>query len=633
MASFAAAGFAKGFATGFINERNRRLDTEKSKDEITLRYQLENLTSQKEDWKKKQEQEQKYLDGAKFVSKQIDNPAFASTALEYIRQGYDPSDVIQKYQNGEFEQLKPQAQTIEIPNPDVKPKVVPAGVDMTQNVSPAELQKLAPNAEQKLPNDVSKLSQVDPAKAMQTLPNPEVNDRLNRVNEQIKEIDPTLLEKRPAPETVLKDGAMFKYLGPTKKIDLGTYEEEKFKLQDAIQRGDKVAEAKQRMVVRIFQENMEEKAALEAKKAGKNIRYKIIVGKDGIMKNTLTVDDEGKNIATGNTVVLAPGETSVDVTEDDKKYIRDVQKEFEKPKQEYDMQKAVTIESLEHAKTIVDIMNKSGNEDLNSTSAGVLNLIDNGFANFESMRSMLTTQYQTSTAQSQRLDQLAREGGSPEEFSAELGKFQKMAENTEKAIADNLPKNGLVPELQQKALDKLRLENAIKMMAYTSALAKGQTAGKMSDKDLKFELDTNGASAQRKQALLSIVYKQLMVQRNRLDDAQGNLKKRAEERLNTLPPGFDIGLSPKRLGDYFEQQVREAPDEESRKNAISRRDFFNGIENGFNQNISYTRDEMNRSKIEAEQKDVPVMYSTEDAMKLPSGTQFKTPDGRIKIRP
>lgn len=37
--------------------------------------------------------------------------------------------------------------------------------------------------------------------------------------------------------------------------------------------------------------------------------------------------------------------------------------------------------------------------------------------------------------------------------------------------------------------------------------------------------------------------------------------------------------------------------------------------------------------ISTSEEDIPVMNSPEEAMKLPSGTKFKTPDGRVKVRP
>jgi len=661
MTSFGAAGFAKGFATGFINERNRRLDEQKSKDEITLRYQLENLSKQKEEWKTKRDEENEMKANAEFVAKHVGDSSFAATAYEFLKtKKYTPKDLIEDYQADRFRRKTPATQTIEIPNPEVNPKIsdvaVPPGVqNLEMTTSPENLQKQIPFAEQKLPQNTVETAQIDPLKASETLPykgDPKLSETLDRVNKQIDEIDPTLRtfqtaqDERPDPSTILnKDGAMYEYVPPTKKLDLGTYAEEKVKLQDAIQTGDKVREARQRMIIRVMQEDMAEKAAFEAAAKNENFRHKVIVGRDGIMKNIIPVDPEGYNIATrtpqnpkGNQVSLAPGETMLEVSEDDVKYIRDIQKEAEKPKQDYDMQKAITIESMDLGKTVHDIMSKPGNEHLNATSSGVLKMIDDGFANVESIRDMLTLQQNGLTNQRAVLDNLLKKEVSPEEFSSELGKLNRMVANSEEQLK-KLPHNALSAPLQQQTLDKIRLDNALLLLAYNSALAAGQTAGKMSDKDLELRLKTSGKDAQSKGGLLSVVYQELMAQRKRLDTHQRNLKDRFAERQKTLPPGFDIGLAPRRLGDYYEQQIQEASDRDKQgpefMDAIRRAQFFNGIEGNFKRMSSYTRDEMSRSSMEAQQNQEIPKVTKEQWLKLPPGTKYipmDDPSGKVMIK-
>jgi len=43
-----AGAFMKGFANGFVNERNRRLQDQKETDQMTLQYRLKDLSDQRD---------------------------------------------------------------------------------------------------------------------------------------------------------------------------------------------------------------------------------------------------------------------------------------------------------------------------------------------------------------------------------------------------------------------------------------------------------------------------------------------------------------------------------------------------------------------------------------------------------
>lgn len=146
MTSFAAGGFAKGFATGFINERNRRLETEKSQDEITLRYQLEALSKKKSEWEEQQKKDSETIETAKAIGEQVGDPEFAPKAAKLLQRGiYTPQQILEEYERGGFRRKPTKDATVEVPNTErsfnrqtnVK---VPLGV-MAQPVSMQTLPK------------------------------------------------------------------------------------------------------------------------------------------------------------------------------------------------------------------------------------------------------------------------------------------------------------------------------------------------------------------------------------------------------------------------------------------------------------------------------------------------------------
>ena len=618
MTSAGLSGFAKGFATGFVNERNRRLDEQKDMDQMSLKYRLEELSKQKADWQKKQEEEDSYINDGKFVAKQVGDPSFAAVAAQYRKAGFQPDEIMKMYTNGNFKKNVPTEQTVKIDNPDVSTNrlatKIPDGVAPASN-TPVGLPPVDNSAFQspvvgEILNNVSKTQQ-----PYETTPEIDTK-QLDAVDNKAKQIAPSLFDyKKKAPESILTaDDSSYAYVPDKKEIKFGSLSEEKYKLEQAIQKNDKAAIADQKLKVQIMTDTMNSQAEAQAKAQGKNVQYYAVTDKNGKFVQSVLAergpDGHPVNPMTGQPIQLAHGMKIDKETNDD---IRKIQAEFRKPAGEYDIAAESTSEAFTLGKKMTDLLDKSGNDVLATGASGVLQYANNAFTELRAAQQLFVNQ--TNRAKE------AKSSNSTEDLSAAISDMEKNISSMEQQIV-KLPNNVLSDKNAQIALDKTLFDNYTQLFAYKLALANGQSGNAQSNKDIDRFLAIIGNKDSNAQAVKASLGQILSMQKSKMDQKLVTLNSQFKKSGSTF--GFSLGLEGRRMGDIIQDP--------------GVRNYYNNIAKFAEENSQYTRSKFDQADQAAqpiqEQTNQPIaVKSKEEFDKLPSGTPFIDPEGNQRIKP
>ncbi|AXP07719.1 hypothetical protein SmphiM6_28 [Sinorhizobium phage phiM6] len=111
--------FLSGFAKGYINERERRLDEQNRKDEIKFKYKMDTLVSQRELRTKKKQEEEEAYNQAKALASQMGDPNAVGTFFNEIAiQKISPETLQKRIADGAYqknENYTQPTQTIKVP--------------------------------------------------------------------------------------------------------------------------------------------------------------------------------------------------------------------------------------------------------------------------------------------------------------------------------------------------------------------------------------------------------------------------------------------------------------------------------------------------------------------------------------
>lgn len=601
-----AGSFASGFATGFINERNRRLDAQKETDQITLKARMDALAKESDRYYEKSKKEEEQNAQAKNLAEFYKDPKLEVPIRKFLAGGRTADEFGKLYEDGQFEFTQPTGKTVDIPNPDVaanKAKVVvPAGVDTT-----------VPPVDETLPMQPKLRGETEASyNTFKTGQAPDTATTTNGVYDPAKDpamqsgdsgdiarADKTIADAglndiyTKAPEvktdTQLNDESdgSWRIIPKAKETKFKSMAEEKYDYTKAVNAGDLKKAADQKYKIQLLQEDLNEQARQKAKEQGVDLQPYAIYNADGSYAYTAYAR-EGANGAPVNPsgddpkpLALESGQKFQKIAPQVMEAIPKVRHEYAKDTGDYEYYSQSATQVIHYANKMTALNNqyKDSSMTANVTGAGLdaLYKID---ANIEALKGALDEQQLKLTA--------AVNSENPSLISQQMGVYESTLQALEKRAAAAAPKI-LSDANAKKAMDRTLYENYKTLLAYKIASVNGQSAGKMSNKDFEIAKQLIDGNADTWDAANRILRNQTQNVIANNDLRRQSLDDRVSSAINTELGGFDPGLKPKMLTqimpredrEYFMQVSKQTADAMNYTNdSLKAADFADQVTNG-----------------------------------------------------
>ena len=119
--------FLEGFAQGFTQERNRRLEKEQRNEELKLQYAMPELMKRKGEWEAKKQEEKDMSDNATMLANQAGDPSFYNAAMQELKAKVPVTTIQERIQKGHYVQKKKDA-TVVVPTDPTAPVSTPSAI-------------------------------------------------------------------------------------------------------------------------------------------------------------------------------------------------------------------------------------------------------------------------------------------------------------------------------------------------------------------------------------------------------------------------------------------------------------------------------------------------------------------------
>jgi hypothetical protein len=119
--------FLEGFAQGFTQERNRRLEKEQRNEELKLQYAMPELMKRKGEWEAQKEKDKSYSQQATTLAQQVGDPSFVSAAMQELKNGVPYQTMQERIAKGHYAKTKKDT-TVVVPTDPTAPVSTPSAV-------------------------------------------------------------------------------------------------------------------------------------------------------------------------------------------------------------------------------------------------------------------------------------------------------------------------------------------------------------------------------------------------------------------------------------------------------------------------------------------------------------------------
>lgn len=518
--------FVKGFAEGFINERNRRLETKKEEDQLSMRYRLEQLSKDQERRQTQRDKDKEIIDQAKALANSFNDPSFAPKAAELLKSGRDAKYIIGEWDRGAYKKKTNTTQTLEIPNPARKNTMsMPAGV------LSSDVQVEQP------PTDLSGRTHVPKT----------TEEPLSEIDAKIKTFAPSLFEKPPEEDAKLFDGSDWEYTPEKITEKLPDIKDLYYQRQVAL----KEFESQKAKGLNPNKSNIEDldmkirasTAALTlSKDVQPNQRKYAVIGADGAVSSFLTaergIDDNGQEVlfnVTNGEKKLVSTKNLVEMDEDTLKLFTETSFKFSEKTTKYNTQRASFVSALSTVDKIDQVLTRNPNAaTMQASFIGALKGLQN-------------------------------ELGSAYDLYAELG---ATANGVEKALSSDNPEDakkyadsfreqidGLLSRSGKSLAEDQLLFSALKTsLTYQIAASNGQEGNALAAKEVAmFEKMLGGSTPPSIRANMQNV---LSLSYNNLESNRISLNQEVAAPIKTLRmmmgnPEIKTGFEVERVGDHL----------------------------------------------------------------------------------
>lgn len=577
--------FLSGFAEGFTNERNRRLDREAQKEDIAFKYKFDALREKKTKWEEKKAKESQMAKQAAMVAEAVGDREFAGVAMEHLSAGVSFDSLLEDARKGKF-QRDPNAtntKTVDVastamPSYDslmetTKPTTaMPEGVEMSEN------QEVAPKRKWYEPTPIDE-----------------------KVDARIDEIDPEIRKASKeydsfTPKPVDTGGWLYK---DDTKVKVGTPAEALFELDQARIDGDpakiKVAQMKvaaHTAVARLTRVVKPDEGDYA------------IVDENGNLESFFIgrLDIDPDNPGQERVFNVSDGNPSL-VTTRFKKISPEVMKEYSKVSasvgdrvEKYTLKTAAYAKALDTVSQIDQVLARNPQAAKKVSEVAVI--VRSVGQEVEGLFSIIQNQTEEGK---QSLEQGNLEG----------------AEASAKAIEDSV--TGLLSKPNRTlAEDAVLLEGLRVSQAFQLAAANGQTGQGVSTKDYENFYKMGGGTDKdsiRKAALSNLTQIFTGIESERIQLDSNPEIKSLDKRL-----GFKSGLRAPRIGDMLIEQGRENLLKINKEVT----DIYQANSNDANRAA--------QADGTLKPTEVKTINSKEDYDNLPSGAKYIAPDGKERVK-
>lgn len=594
MASSAMSGFVKGFANGFVNERNRRLQEEKETNQMTLQFRLKNLSDEQDRARAKREKAQEDLKKAKSFSEYIGDPSIASTAAKWFDGGGTWDGLLQEVQpDGSLYKKTQKDITVETRNPEL---------DTNKGIKiPPVVANTVPVAE--VPTGFEGVDKTIPVISEQP-----VDNTFAKADEKIREIAPQLLEKQAEPDLEkITENSEWGWRPKTVQEKFPSLAEAADNRLKAIESGDQaaLAVADRQLKALSYAINLQ-----RPEKEGMH-RYAVLDNKNRFVRyftGTPVVDPDGKrqvrDVDTGKYV----NGTVKYIDPEDYKQIGPVTEALAKKTTDIIVKRANFVTAADTGAKMIALSSKF---DLAATrvgglTAGVKSLLEEAKAGLTLISGEGEQFFESIEGRQKSLDDAVAKG--------DYESLKTQAQDMRKAV-DKLMSQGIKDQAQAAVL----YETYKTSLVYALAASKGETGNGLSQKDVEnFRNQISGTSPETIEAQISAAlssnFRGLKAEANGINSEGSMGVKILQDKL-----GFDLGLGVKRMGKFIEEQYTDengqlTPDGQ----AVMR--LFNKIENQSNPLPDSTFTPEDKAQ-QNQSVNIPKI-SSEEFAKIPPGTKF-----------
>jgi len=558
MASSAMSGFVKGFANGFVNERNRRLQEEKETNQMTLQFRLKSLSDDQDRARTKREKAQEDLKKAKSFSEYIGDNSIAPTAARWFDGGGTWDGLLQELEPGGSLYKKTQKDiTVETRNPELDTN---KGIKIPQAVT-----NTVPVAE--VPSGFEGVNTTPTAPVVSEEP---VDNTFAKADETIKKIAPHLLEKQAEPDLEkITENSEWGWRPKTVQEKFPSLAEAADNRLKAIESGDQaaLAVADRQLKALSYAINLQ-----RPEKEGMH-RYAVLDNKNRFVRyitGTPEVDPDGKrqvrDVDTGKYV----NGTVKYIDPEDYKQIGPVTEALAKKTTDIIVKRANFVTAADTGAKMIALSSKF---DLAATrvgglTAGVKSLLEEAKAGLTLISGEGEQFFESIEGRQKSLDDAVAKG--------DYESLKTQAQDMRKAV-DKLMSQGIKDQAQAAVL----YETYKTSLVYALAASKGETGNGLNQKDVEnFRNQISGTSPETIEAQISAAlssnFRGLKAEANGINSEGSMGVKILQDKL-----GFDLGLGVKRMGKFIEEQYTDengqlTPDGQ----AVMR--LFNKIENQSN---------------------------------------------------
>lgn len=575
--------FLSGFAKGYIGERERRLEREAEKEDTLFKYKMQNLTEQRELRTKKKQQEQEWMHNAKLAADQLGDPEAVSTFYNEFKGGNTLNQVQQRIADGYYvknDKYKAPDQIIKVKGETVK---VPKAVTMTYD-------------------DETRSPEYE------------------KVNARIDEIDPTLRSEQIVQDdeltSVAEGNTSSKYIfKDTSKLKMGDFADVQLKYSQALASGDQKAIDEAKQMLDAQKDAIIFKAQAEAEAKGEIQQLYGILDENGYLEDVIPgmVNDQGQLINTRGlkpTPVEVPNPNMiVKIDKDTNKRRFDVAGKLSTRGADYEKASNKYVSATQNQMAIEEHLNKYPGIGKNVNDLAVLAVDLEGEA--KAAVELLDTQ------RGKTLE--AFQSGDAAAIAQETSNFEKMMNDLKNF--ENPENSLLAPGIHEIAIARARYSSLIDNAVFQFAAANGISGRDMSDADVKRFKDmiTKGgekAILQNLDAINGIVLTNLMAAEEGLS-SDGEL---AQVTKDLGVKGIK-DITPLRLGDKLNKISPALRRKHDQIRAELKRGQANAALGA-------------QGKFPQEEPEGGIVEVTTQAErdKLPSGTQYRGPDGKLRIK-
>jgi len=588
-----AGAFMKGFANGFVNERNRRLQDQKETDQMTLQYRLKDLSDQRDRARAQREKDAEVIKQAKSFAGVVQDPEIAPIAAKWFQGGGSWDGLLKELEpGGGLYKDNNKGVTVETNNPDRMKTTtkVPAAVTATVPVVdvPAGFEK--------------------PVEVAATQPVQEVDTTFSQADETIKKIAPHLLEKDKEPDLEqITENTSYKWRPRTVQEKFPSLAEAADNRLKAIESGDQaaLAVADRQLKALSYAINLQ-----RPEKEGMH-RYAVLDNKNRFVRyitGTPEVDPDGKrqvrDVDTGKYV----NGTVKYIDPEDYKQIGPVTEALAKKTTDIIVKRANFVTAADTGAKMIALSSKFdlAATRVGSMTAGVKSILEEAKAGLTLISGEGEQFFESIEGRQKGLDDAVAKG--------DYESLKTQAADLRKSV-DKLMSQGIKDQAQAAVL----YETYKTSLVYALAASKGETGNGLSQKDVEnFRSQISGTSPEvieaQISAALSSNFRGLKAEANGINEEGAMGVKILQDKL-----GFDLGLGVKRMGKFIEEQYTD-DNGQLTPDGVAVMRLFNRIENQSNPLPDSTFTPEDKAQ-QNQSVNIPKI-SSEEFAKIPPGTKF-----------